>query len=102
MLEAWLIGGACAVVAFGLGLLVGTKTSETYLANEEATQQDSWGRAIERRESLAWQASRTQALADAITEAERVREAVSTRSLCGRAIVARLRQLADADAGAAS
>jgi len=80
MLEAWLIGGACAVVAFGLGLLVGTKTSDAYYDEAE--------RATGRRNALA----------DAIDAAERVQKAVPTRSLCGRAIVARLRQLAD-DAG---
>lgn len=84
MLEAWLIGGACAVVAFGLGLLVGTKTSEAYLANE------------------ARAAGRRRALKDAAREAEAVQASISKRSPAARAIVARLRQLADADAGASS
>lgn len=98
MLEAWLIGGACAVVAFGLGLLVGTKTSDAHLEAEKSTA----ARDANQRRYVEVRGQRAVALADAVAEAERVREAVSTRSLCGRAIVARLRQLADADAGASS
>ncbi len=86
MLEAWLIGGACAVVAFGLGLLVGTKTSEAYL------------------EVAAMEAGRRvgalEAYRHAHSVAEDVQASISKRSPAARAIVARLRQLADADAGA--
>jgi hypothetical protein len=90
MLEAWLIGGACAVVCYFAGRRHG-----------DAAACERWSAKLDRVNASARATIREttrEVRAEAIAEAERVREAVSKRSLCGRAIVARLQQLsADAE-----
>jgi hypothetical protein len=83
MLEAILIGGGWSVLCYWLGRWGGR--ASTLVANRNVI-------------NAADVAGYRRALADAHREAVAVQEKVSTRSLCGRAIVARLRQLAD-DAG---
>jgi hypothetical protein len=82
MLEAILIGGGCLMVGYYAGRLTTLEANRNVINAADAAGYRS-------------------ALTDAHREAVAVQEKVSTRSLCGRAIVARLRQLADDTGGGA-